>query len=301
MVTPYFTQHSPPALVATLPPIEQISYDDGSGGYHRPCSAAAAFTSALNAPGSTTATRQSVSISIARIRSRLSTIPPSTALDPPDRPLPAPRAERPGPGARAAQRTAACTWSASSARTTASGLPAVDVLGPVEAVLLHRVGVGDHHAVRQGSGQLGERVHAPMQPLTPAAMACFVRVGDVPELPPDQREGEPGPDEREPPRRHDPAPVRDQATEERADEHAAHHADHVDRADPALELRRHRALADGVGQRPPHERVGAEEEHQRVRRPRRRRQRHRRGGRPPRSRARAASAAASGTRRSSHP
>ena len=56
MVTPYFTQQRPPALVAMLPPIEQISYDDGSGGYHRSCSAAAAFTSALKAPGSTTAT-----------------------------------------------------------------------------------------------------------------------------------------------------------------------------------------------------------------------------------------------------
>ena len=65
MVTPYFTQHRPPALVATLPPIEQISKDDGSGGYQSPCSAAASFTSWLNAPGSTTATWQSVSISMA--------------------------------------------------------------------------------------------------------------------------------------------------------------------------------------------------------------------------------------------
>ena len=77
MVTPYFTQHSPPALVAMLPPIEQISNDLGSGGYHSPCSAAAAFTSALKAPGSTTATRVVVSISIARIRSSESTMPPS--------------------------------------------------------------------------------------------------------------------------------------------------------------------------------------------------------------------------------
>ena len=91
MVTPYFTQHSPPAFVATLPPMEQMSNDEGSGGYQRPCSAAAAFTSMLRAPGSTTATRVAVSISMARIRSRLSTIPPSTAEDPPDRPLPAPR------------------------------------------------------------------------------------------------------------------------------------------------------------------------------------------------------------------
>ena len=31
-VTPYFTQHSPPALVAMLPPTVDISHDDGSGG-----------------------------------------------------------------------------------------------------------------------------------------------------------------------------------------------------------------------------------------------------------------------------
>ncbi len=125
MVTPYFTQHSPPALVATLPPMEQISYDDGSGGYHSPCSAAAALTSALNAPGSTTATWQSRSISTARIRSRLSTIPPSTALDPPDSPLPAPRGTT-GTRCCAAQRTATWTCAASWARTTATGVPAPD-------------------------------------------------------------------------------------------------------------------------------------------------------------------------------
>src|SRR6202000_2388783 len=33
VVTPYFTQHRPPALVAILPLMLQISYDDGSGGY----------------------------------------------------------------------------------------------------------------------------------------------------------------------------------------------------------------------------------------------------------------------------
>jgi hypothetical protein len=123
VVTPYFTQHRPPALVATLPPMEQISNDEGSGGYHRPCSREAAFTSALNAPGSTTATWQSVSISIARIRSRLSTIPPSTALAPPDSPEPAPRGTT-GTRCFAAHLTATCTWSASSARTTATGVPA---------------------------------------------------------------------------------------------------------------------------------------------------------------------------------
>jgi hypothetical protein len=88
--------------------MEQISYDDGSGGYQSPCSRAAAFTSALKAPGSTTATWQSVSTSIARIRSRLSTMPPSTALDPPDSPEPAPRGTT-GTPCVAAHRTAVCT------------------------------------------------------------------------------------------------------------------------------------------------------------------------------------------------
>ncbi len=123
MVTPYFTQHRPPALVATLPPIEQISYDDGSGGYQSPCSAAARFTSMLSAPGSTTATRVAASISTACIRSRLTTRQPSTAEEPPDRPLPAPRGTT-GTRCSAAQRTAACTSAALVARTTASGLPA---------------------------------------------------------------------------------------------------------------------------------------------------------------------------------
>ena len=122
MVTPYFTQHRPPALVAMLPPIEQISYEDGSGGYHRPWSAAAALTSALKAPGSTTATRVTGSISMARIRSSESTSPPSTAEEPPDRLVPAPRGVI-GTRCSAAQRTVACTWSASVGRTTASGMP----------------------------------------------------------------------------------------------------------------------------------------------------------------------------------
>src|SRR3954464_7573932 len=106
-----------------LPPIEQISYDDGSGGYHSPCSAAAAFTSALKAPGSTTATRVVVSISIARIRSIDKTMPPLTALDPPERLVPAPRGTMPIL-LLAAQRTTVCTWSASFGRTTAKGVPA---------------------------------------------------------------------------------------------------------------------------------------------------------------------------------
>ena len=47
-----------------LPPIEQISYDDGSGGYQRSCSAAAAFTWAFISPGCTTAVRVTGSTSM---------------------------------------------------------------------------------------------------------------------------------------------------------------------------------------------------------------------------------------------
>src|ERR1700722_11922057 len=69
----------------------QISYDDGSGGYHSPCSASAFLTSALNSPGCTTAVRVTASTVISRIRSVDSTIPLSNAVAPPDNPLPAPR------------------------------------------------------------------------------------------------------------------------------------------------------------------------------------------------------------------
>src|SRR6478609_4137010 len=107
-----------------LPPIEQISYELGSGGYQSPSAAAARLTSTLSAPGSTTATRLSVSISTARIRSVDSTMPPSTASAPPDRPEPAPRGTTGMPCALA-QRMVTCTCSAVSARTTARGVPAV--------------------------------------------------------------------------------------------------------------------------------------------------------------------------------
>ena len=123
MVTPYFTQHSPPAFVAMLPPIEQNSKEDGSGGYHRPCSAAAALTSALNAPGWTLAIRVTGSMLIWRIRSSESTMPPAIAELPPDSPEPAPRGTI-GTFASAAMRTTAWTSAVDVALTTASGTPA---------------------------------------------------------------------------------------------------------------------------------------------------------------------------------
>ena len=127
MVTPYFTQHSPPALVARFPPIEQISKLDGSGGYQSPCSRAAAFTSALSRPGCTTATIACGSTSMARIRSVESVMAPSIADDPPDRPVPAPRGTTGMPWAWA-MRSVACTSPVLVARTSASGVPGCTVV-----------------------------------------------------------------------------------------------------------------------------------------------------------------------------
>src|SRR3954447_13036508 len=122
-VTPYFRQHSPPALVATLPPIVDHGALAGSGGYHRPCSATAALRSSLTTPGSTTATRSSASISSTRsIRDRSSSRQPSTALAPPDRPVPAPRVTT-GTPSSAQAATICCTSAVLRARTAASARP----------------------------------------------------------------------------------------------------------------------------------------------------------------------------------
>src|SRR5271165_2646491 len=101
----------------------QISNDDGSGGYHRSCSATAFLTSALNSPGWHTAVRVTGSTVMSRIRSVASTMPLSSAVAPPDRPLPAPRGTT-GMRCRLAQRNTVCTSSVRSGRTTAMGLPA---------------------------------------------------------------------------------------------------------------------------------------------------------------------------------
>jgi len=124
VVTPYFTQHNPPALVAMLPPMLQISNDDGSGGYHSPYSATVFFTSALSSPGWATAVRVTGSTVMSRIFSVLSTMPPFSAVAPPESPVPIPR------GTTAillavAHRITVCTSSVRRGRTTASAVPAV--------------------------------------------------------------------------------------------------------------------------------------------------------------------------------
>src|SRR4051794_8016786 len=117
----------PPALVATLPPMEEIRYEPGSGGYQSPCSAAASFTSTLSAPGSATAVRVTGSTVTAVIRSVLSTRQPSTAVAPPASPVPAPRGTT-GTRCSLAQRSAVCTCAAQPARTTARGSPGTSVV-----------------------------------------------------------------------------------------------------------------------------------------------------------------------------
>ena len=105
-MTPYLRQHSPPAFVATLPPIVDQGALAGSGGYHRPCSATAALRSLFTTPGWTTQVRLSRSMSSTRsILDRSSTTQPSVALAPPDSPVPAPRGTTGAPNCAQARTT----------------------------------------------------------------------------------------------------------------------------------------------------------------------------------------------------
>src|ERR1700721_845203 len=101
----------------------QISYDGGAGGYQRPYPATAFLTSALSRPGWHTAVGVTGSTVMSRIFSVDNTIPPASAVAPPDRPLPAPRGTT-GTRWAVAQRSTVWTSSVQRGRTTASGMPA---------------------------------------------------------------------------------------------------------------------------------------------------------------------------------
>src|SRR6266850_8266588 len=58
-VIPYFRQWAPPELKATLPPMVQIDWLEGSGAKCKPWGAAATDTCVFTTPGSTTAMRNS--------------------------------------------------------------------------------------------------------------------------------------------------------------------------------------------------------------------------------------------------
>ena len=162
MVTPYFTQHSPPALVAALPPIEHISNDDGSGGYHSPCSAAAFFTSTLSSPGWVIATREMGSMRMSRIFSSESTTPPSTAVEPPDSPEPAPRGYhrdvvRRGPAQHRLHVLGA------GRPHDGDRPPGIRISRPVLPVPLDHIAIGEHRALGQRRHQFVAQpiVHSP--------------------------------------------------------------------------------------------------------------------------------------------
>ena len=113
-----------------------------------PCAAAAFLTSALKAPGCATATRVTGSIVIARIRSSESVMPPSTAVEPPDRPEPAPRGTT---GTRCAGGPAQHGLHVRGAVRPHHGQrrPGVGVAGPVLPVGRQHVRVGEHGVGRQ--------------------------------------------------------------------------------------------------------------------------------------------------------
>ena len=148
-MTPYFTQHSPPALVATLPPIEHISNDDGSGGYQRPWAAAAGLDVGVDRarlghddpqprvdvrpPSSAPATARS---------------PPAIPREPPDNEVPAPRGTTGDPVPRRPAHDLARPRP-SSAAAPPRAASRTRVVRPVPSVLLERRGFGGRRVRRQ--------------------------------------------------------------------------------------------------------------------------------------------------------
>ncbi len=121
MVVPYLRVCGPPEFSAAFPPSVQASWLDGSGAKKRPCGAAALPRSAFTTPGCTTAMRFSASTLRMRFRREHSiTTPFSSAIAPPESPVPAPRGTKGTPCARQA-RTTRATSVLSLGSTTAEG------------------------------------------------------------------------------------------------------------------------------------------------------------------------------------
>jgi hypothetical protein len=117
-VKPYLKQCAPPEFSATLPPIEQTIWLDGSGG-KKWLGPTAWEIATLVTPGSQTTRWLGRSTSrIRRSRERTMSTPSATGSEPPDRPLPEPRATH-GTRAPWQARTTAAT-SAPSAGSTAT-------------------------------------------------------------------------------------------------------------------------------------------------------------------------------------
>ena len=123
MVIPYLRQCGPPALVETLPPIEETIWLEGSGAKNQPRSATACVSHRLISPGCTVAQRFGRSTSRTAVMRVIDTItPPWAAMAPPISPVPDPRGTI-GTFARRHSFTIACTCSARAGSTTASGAP----------------------------------------------------------------------------------------------------------------------------------------------------------------------------------
>src|SRR4051812_25365419 len=83
-------------------------------------------------------------------------------------------------------------------------------------------------------------------------------MGNMPPLSPDQDDEDRRADEAEPERRRDAPPRSDDTAERRSDHEGAVHADHVDTADPALQLLRDGPLANALRRGAPDEGVRPE-------------------------------------------
>ena len=120
---PYLRQWGPPALVETLPPMDETIWLEGSGAKNHPLGRVALESQRLISPGSTVAQRFGRSTSRMRfIRVMETMTPPRGAMAPPMRPVPEPRGTMGMPRPRQS-RTTAATCAADSGRTTTSGAP----------------------------------------------------------------------------------------------------------------------------------------------------------------------------------
>src|SRR5262249_51105131 len=120
-VTPYLSVCGPPELVATLPPMVQAPWLDGSGAKCQPCPFTWLVNQRFTTPGSITAKRLRESTGWTFfMRASEITTPPPTGTQPPARLVPAPRGTKGTPSSLHALTTAA-TCSVVVGKTTTSG------------------------------------------------------------------------------------------------------------------------------------------------------------------------------------
>jgi hypothetical protein len=136
--------------------MEQISYELGSGGYQSPWLSAAVLTSALNAPGSATATpRGGVDLNGAHAFQR----DHDAAVDgrrPARQPAARPTGHHRDPMLRGPTYGHLHVLGRLCSHC-GDRRARIRVFGPVEPVFLQPCGIGDHHAVGQAGDQIVKR------------------------------------------------------------------------------------------------------------------------------------------------